>query len=198
MFAVDDIVVADDVAEAPFACALARCKGACCVEGDAGAPLLRSETGPLDRVLERILPMLRPAARTLVSSEGAWSDSGDNPEVRCTDDGACVFVRYGERGTAQCVLQSAYREGLIEEDVKPSSCYLFPLRVEERAGYRTLRYRRLSRCAPGRERGRAEQTHLVDFLRRPLERRFGTEWYARFRAACEERRAELQRRRGAT
>jgi hypothetical protein len=195
MFAVDDILISDDLLEAPFACDLGRCRGACCVHGDRGAPLEPEERAELDAALPVVWDALRPEARAVIEREGTWVEEAPGEYgTACVDGRECVFVVYEgggpTKGVAKCALQRAYHAGRLAFE-KPISCHLFPIRIEEWVGTTVLNYERAELCRPAIGHGSRLGILLPDFLRAPLTRRFGAEWYERFRAACRERAAEL-------
>lgn len=183
MFAVDDVLVSDGVLDAPFACHLGRCRGACCVQGEHGAPLEPEECAELEAALPVVWARLRPEAQATIERQGPWvEESPGEYATACVDGEACVFVVY-ERGIARCVLQQAHQEGRLAFE-KPISCHLYPLRVERWGDVTVLNYEQIPLCRPAVRHGRRLGVFLHDFLEAPLVRRFGADWYARFRAAC--------------
>ena len=198
MFAVDHVLVSDAVLEAPFACNLGACLGACCVHGDSGAPLEPEERTLLEAVLPVVERDLRPEALEAIRRQGVWEEVGPGDyATTCVDDRECVFVVYegpAGRPVAKCAIQQAYHEGRVDFE-KPISCHLFPIRVERHGegddALEVLNYERIGLCAPAVRHGRRTGTALADFLERPLTRRYGPRWYRRFREAVAERRAAL-------
>lgn len=188
MFFVDDVLVAEDVAHARFACCLGACRGACCTEGTAGAPLAEGERGALRRALPAVYARLRPEARAVIDERGAWETTAPGRHnTTCTPDGACVFVVY-DGPVAQCALQRAHADGRTRF-AKPVSCHLYPLRAERHGRQEVLRYEEIAPCAPARHEGQRAGVYLSDFLSVPLVRKYGAAWYEEFRAACAARRA---------
>ena len=198
MFAVDHVLVSDAVLDAPFACDLGACLGGCCVHGASGAPLEPEERDALERALPVVERDLRPEARATIRRDGVWEEvaPGDYATT-CVDGRECVFVVYeggGSRPVAKCALQRAHHQGRLAFE-KPISCHLFPLRVERHGegadAVEVLNYERIGLCDPAVRHGRRAGIALADFLDRPLTRRYGAAWYARFRAAVADRRAAL-------
>lgn len=190
MFAVENILISDAVLDAPFACHLGRCHGACCVHGDRGAPLEPAERADLERVLPAVARDLRPEALAVIEEEGAWVEDGPGEyATNCVDGRECVFVTY-DGPVAKCAIQKAYHEGRVDFE-KPISCHLFPIRIEEVGGTDVLNYERIDLCAPAVTNGRRQGLQLFDFLRAPLTRKYGADWYEAFRDACIERTAAL-------
>ena len=186
MFAVDDVLISDAVLQAPFACHLGRCLGACCVHGDRGAPLEPEERAELERVLPAVRRDLRPEALAVIDREGVWTEEEPGHYgTTCVDGRECVFVTY-DGNVAKCAIQKAYYEGRVDFE-KPISCHLFPIRIEEVGGTDVLNYEAIDLCAPAVVRGRRQDIQLYDFLRGPLTRKYGAAWYESFRTACVER-----------
>jgi hypothetical protein len=190
MFAVDEILVSDALLDAPFACQLGACHGACCVQGAGGAPLEEDELEVLERALAVVEHELRPEARATIREEGVWTEEAPGQfATTCVDDAECVFVVY-EGPVAKCAIQRAYHRGRLDFE-KPISCHLFPVRIEQWADTTVLNYERIELCQPAIGHGRRLGVQLADFLRAPLIRRFGAAWFDQFRATCEERAAAL-------
>jgi len=190
MFAVDDILVSDAVLDAPFSCQLGACHGACCVHGAGGAPLELNELEELERALPTVKHELRPEALETIRKHGVWTEEAEGQyATTCVDDAECVFVVY-EGAVAKCALQRAFHRGRLDFE-KPISCHLFPIRVEEVAGTTVLNYEQIQVCRPAIKHGRRTGVLLADFVRTPLIRRFGEDWFNRFRDACRERAAVL-------
>ena len=165
MIIVQNTIVSDDIADCRFLCDLACCKGACCVEGDSGAPLLESELAELERVLPDVLPLLTPEGRASVEAQGvAVRDKDGDLGTPLVDGGACAYITYGNDGTSYCALQQLY---------KPVSCHLYPIRVEDYGEFTAVNYHQwdICRCAKG------HGNPLYITLKEPLIRRFGSEWY---------------------
>jgi hypothetical protein len=158
MFAVDDILISDDLLEAPFACDLGQCRGACCVHGDRGAPLEPEERAELDAALPVVWDALRPEARAVIEREGTWVEEAPGEYgTACVGGRECVFVVYEgggpAKGVAKCALQKAYHAGRLAFE-KPISCHLFPIRVEESVGTTVLNYEQRGALPPRRDHGR--------------------------------------------
>jgi hypothetical protein len=194
MFAVDHVLVSDAVLDAPFACHLGACLGACCVHGDSGAPLEPEEREALEEALSVVEHELRPEARETIRREGVWEEvaPGDYATT-CVDGRECVFVVY-EGAVAKCALQRAYHQGRLAFE-KPISCHLFPIRVERHGegeeAVEVLNYEESALCRPAVRHGRRAGVQLADFLERPLTRRYGPRWYRKFRDALADRREAL-------
>jgi len=187
MFKVRNTILSEDIATAQFACDVTRCKGACCVVGDAGAPVSREEIPVLRKAYRLLKDELRGRARETVEAEGLMK--GNNVtgyELNCTDEKECVFVQYNEEGVAQCAIQKAYYEGRISWE-KPLSCHLYPIRLKKINDFEYANFEYIpSLCSAGCQNGEQEGVYLSEFLEEPLVRRYGPEWYGEFLRACEE------------
>ncbi len=186
MFAVEDILISDALLDAPFACNLGACLGACCVQGASGAPLEADERALLEDVVPSVRSYLRPEALAVIDRRGAWEEEQPGQyATTCVGAGECVFVTY-EGPVAKCALQKAHLAGKIDFP-KPLSCHLFPVRVEQIGGVEVLNYEQVSLCDPARKHGRRHGVQLVDLLHEPLTRKYGATWYETFRTVCRER-----------
>lgn len=185
--------MADDIATARFSCQVSLCKGACCVVGDAGAPVSRQEIPVLRKAWDKLKGELRSRAREVVEQEGlVKGNNRDGYELACTDSRECVFVTYDGDGAARCAIQQAYYEGRLNWE-KPISCHLFPVRLKRVAGFDYASFEYIpSLCASACEHGSREGIWLSDFLEEPLSRRYGAEWYETFSDACREKRASAE------
>lgn len=191
MFAVDNVLISDDLLDAPFSCNLGACHGACCVQGESGAPLEPEETVALDRLLPIVLADLRPEARAVIAERGAWEEIAPGEyATTCVDRAECVFVTY-DGPVAKCALQKAHLAGKVDFP-KPISCHLFPIRVEDFGEVDALNYEQVGLCTSAVRKGRRNGVQLHDFLQEPLVRKYGEAWYRKFRDACEERRELLR------
>ena len=192
MFAVDHVLVTDELLDAPFACHLGSCLGGCCVQGDSGAPLEEDERQRLERALPRVQKDLRPEALAVITQKGVWEETEPGRyATTCVDDAECVFVTY-DGPVAKCALQKAHQEGRIDFP-KPISCHLYPLRIETYDTCEVINYEKIPMCDPGRKHGCRTDVQLADFLREPLTRRYGAEWYEAFRQTLQARRQALGR-----
>ena len=196
MFAVDDILIADELLDAYFACNLGACLGGCCVQGDSGAPLDSDERHKLEEILPRVRKYLRHEALEVIDKRGVWEEtSPQHFATTCVDNAECVFVIY-EGSVAKCAIEKAYLKGRISFR-KPVSCHLYPVIAERFGDVEALNYEQIPLCIPGKKNGCAKNIQLIDFLREPLVRKYGEAWYNRFRIACAERRKMLGKDRNA-
>lgn len=193
MFCVDDVYLSDEIALARFSCNIKACKGACCVRGDAGAPVHNSERAVLNKAWHLLKDELRPEAREQVETHGLINGSGKNLELACSDGAACVFVQYDEAGVALCGIQKAMLEGRLNWP-KPISCHLYPLRIMEAGGADYIHFEYIPEmCSAACTHARETNTYLAETLETPLTRKYGANWYQRFLKACAELRHEYAR-----
>ncbi|HOI00458.1 MAG TPA: DUF3109 family protein [Bacteroidales bacterium] len=184
MIIIDDVLVSDDIRDVHFLCDLPRCFGACCVEGDAGAPLEDEEVGILEELLEDIKPFMTEDGLEAVSALGVFDYDAAGGLVTPLNLGMeCAFA-YFEEGVARCAIEKAFEAGVIGFR-KPVSCHLYPIR-QMRVGHRiALNYHRWHICEPALALGKQTGLPLYRFLRDPLIRRFGAEWYDKLVQAVE-------------
>ena len=141
MFVIDNILISDDLVDAPFTCDLGACHGACCVKGDSGAPLEEDEIAEIEAVVSIVENRLRPEAREVIRHDGVWTESSPGQfAVACVGASECVFVYY-EGPIAKCAIENAFEEGKTKFR-KPISCHLYPIRIEQLGDFEGLNYER--------------------------------------------------------
>lgn len=199
MIKIGDTLVSLDVVERCFVCDLDTCLGACCIEGDAGAPLAPGEQEKLEAALPAVDEYLLPRAREVIRSEGvAYIDEDGDLVTSLVDGRDCVFTCYAPGGKCLCALEKAWREGKLEENVKPISCSLYPVRVKEYDGFSAVNLHRWKICRCAERLGLSKGVRAYEFLKEPLTRRFGKEWYDELALTAGEylRQQKEERRRG--
>lgn len=176
---VGDVILSADILTECFCCDLTACRGICCVEGDAGAPLTLDEVAEMEGVVDDVWHDLSAAAQSVIDRQGVAYTDGDGDLVTSIVGGKdCVFTCYDKDGCCLCAAEKAHREGRTAW-CKPISCYLYPIREKALgAGLVGLNYHRWDVCADAVRHGRKLQLPLYRFLRDPLIRRFGQQWYA--------------------
>lgn len=185
MLQIQDTLVSLDVAERFFCCDLDACHGACCIEGDAGAPITDDEKLKIQEVLPEVWEELLPRAREEVEKNGvAYIDEEGDLVTTILDGKNCAFTCYAPGGVCLCALERAYREGRTKWK-KPASCSLYPLRITEYPTFTAVNYHRWKICRPAERLGREKGIRVYQFLREPLIERFGQEWYDELKLACE-------------
>lgn len=180
MIVVDDVLVSSEVLETYFVCDLQACKGACCIEGESGAPLIDQELEPLCKAVPRILEYLPQSNQEYMEEHGLMYEDSDGDMVTQIMDGErCVFTCFEKDGSARCTFEKAYSENKNDVFYKPISCHLFPIRVSVLSdGRHALNYSRwYPICEPARALGKKEGVRVYQFLKEPLIRAYGEEWY---------------------
>ena len=177
MIALGDTLISEDVFDTLFACDLKACKGACCVEGESGAPLTEEEVERLEEAFEVVKGQLRPEALAVIDKVGLFEVDQDGEYVTPIIEGReCVYATFDADGTAKCGLERAYFEGKTQWR-KPMSCHLYPIRVKELLDFTALNYHQWHICEAARLCGKAEKITVLDFCKDALVRRFGEAWY---------------------
>jgi hypothetical protein len=178
MIVIQHTVISDDVAENFFVCNLDACKGACCVEGDLGAPLEPEELTILQQEYPKIEPFLNDAGRKAIAEQGLyiedWEGDYSTPTI---NDRECAYALYDGKGILKCGIEEAYLAGATTFK-KPISCHLYPIRVTKYEGFEALNYDRWDICSPACSFGAKLGVPVYKFLKEPLVRRYGAEWYA--------------------
>lgn len=176
MIVIDDIFVSDDMAQLRFACDLGCCHGACCVEGDAGAPLEPDEISLLEDYIREVIPFMTEKGIRVIEEHGVFDYDANGAFVTPLVHGKeCVFV-YFEGQTARCSIEKAFDEKRIPFR-KPVSCHLYPVRITNYKMYEAVNYHRWSICDKALSRGKAEGISLYQFLKEALIRKYGEAWY---------------------
>lgn len=177
MIQIDNTLVSLDVIECPFICDLSHCKGACCVEGDSGAPLQKKEIAELEKALPFVWDDLSPQAQAVINKQGvAYIDQEGEIVTSIVDNKNCVFTCYDADGVCKCAVEKAYRAGKISF-YKPISCHLYPIRITEYDTFSAVNYNRWKICKAAEVLGKKEKLPLYQFLKEPLIRRFGEKWF---------------------
>lgn len=187
---IDDTLVSVDCISEKFCCDLEACKGICCVEGDAGAPVELDEVTEIEDALPVVWPMLSASAQAVIDRQGVvYTDEEGDLVTSIVNGKDCVFTCYDERGHCYCALEKAYRAGKTRF-YKPLSCHLYPIRLKRIGDGVALNYHRWDVCKMAVEKGRQLDLPVYRFLKEPLVRRFGEAWYAELESAAEELKAQ--------
>ncbi|MFD2161854.1 DUF3109 family protein [Paradesertivirga mongoliensis] len=177
MIEVLNTLVDEDLLTETFVCNLDKCKGACCVEGDAGAPLAKSELSVLEEIYPVVKPYLTQKGIEAIEEYGTWvKDSDGDYTTPCVDGNKeCAYVTW-ENGITKCGIEQAYLDGKISWK-KPVSCHLYPIRTTEYPEFDVLHYDRWHICSSACSFGRELKVPVFRFLKEPLIRKYGEEWY---------------------
>lgn len=174
---VKDKVVSTQIFERKFVCDLNACKGACCIEGDAGAPLTLDEIDVIEEDLEAIKPYMRPEGIAAVEESGVFYMDIDNEPVTTLVNGKeCAFVYFDENGITKCSIEQAHKDGKTDFK-KPISCHLYPIRAKKFNEFTALSYNEWDICAPACSCGEELNVSVYRFLKEPIIRAYGEDFY---------------------
>ncbi|MBX9449627.1 MAG: DUF3109 family protein [Taibaiella sp.] len=178
MIEIDNILISDEVIEKEFVCNLDKCKGGCCVDGDAGAPLTREEANIIEDLYPLLKPELSPRAIREIEEQGAYTyDDEFDIVTPVIDGGICVYGYYDENNIVKCAIEKIYYEGKTDFK-KPISCHLYPIRITETNGFELVNYEpRKKLCSPACKLGEQLKVPVYQFLKEPIIRKYGDEVY---------------------
>ncbi len=187
MIIVQDKLVSDDLVEQQFVCNLAACKGACCWEGDYGAPLDAAELAVLDAIYDRVKPFLSPAGIDVIEREGKYLrfEQTDEWVTPLINNGPCAYMTYDALGIAKCGIEQAWKAGVVDFQ-KPISCHLYPVRIEknEELGFEALNYHEWDICSAACSMGKKEKVPVFRFVKDALIRKYGEAFYEELEGAA--------------
>lgn len=186
MLQIGDVIVSLDILTEKFRCNPAMCKGECCVDGDAGAPLEPGEQKRLEEVLPLVWGDISPYARMVIIEQGvSYTDRDGEPVTSIVGGKDCVFTCYNADGCCLCSIEKVCRQGKTDF-YKPVSCHLYPIRASKMGELTALNYHRWSVCRSAVLSGEKEDVPVYRFLRDPLVRKFGEAWYRELETAAVE------------
>lgn len=187
MIQIEDKLISEDIFSEEFVCNLSKCKGACCVEGDVGAPLDKEETQILENIFDKVKPYLRPEGVKALEEQGTWTiDPMDGDFVTpMVNDAECAYVIFDEKGVTKCGIEKAYEEGAVDWQ-KPISCHLYPIRITEYSTFTALNYHEWNICNDACQLGKELKVPVYQFLKTPLIRKYGDAFYTVLSEAAEE------------
>lgn len=180
MLIIRNIIVSEEIIENNFVCNLSACKGACCWEGDYGAPLETAELEVLEKIYPIVKPYLTPEGRKAIEKEGLFSYSKEAGEFGTTlvDKAACAFMTINKQGVAQCGIEQAWLDKKIDFQ-KPVSCHLYPIRIQENRhnGFEIMQYDEWDICSDACALGDKEQVPVYQFVKAGIIRKYGEEFF---------------------
>ena len=187
MLIVQEILISNDVVEQQFICNLSACKGACCWEGDYGAPLEKEELSILEDNYSKIKPYLTKEGIEQIEADGLYNyfkGMNDNGTT-LLDNGACAYMITDNKGVAQCGMEAAFNDGATDFK-KPISCHLYPIRVnsEENSAFEALNYDKWDICSAACKLGEEHKMPMYQFVKDALSRKYGLEFYEELDAAA--------------
>jgi Protein of unknown function (DUF3109) len=178
MIIIDNVYVSEELIKEKFVCALDKCKGGCCVDGDAGAPLNHDELAKIEEVFPVVKKYLSAEALAEIERVGLYTKDVDfdmvTPDI---NGGVCVYGFTDERGIVKCAIEKAYNAGEVTWK-KPISCHLFPIRIGKKGIFESLNYEpREDLCAPACANGSALNVPVYKFLQEPITRKYGADFF---------------------
>ncbi|MGA0154369.1 MAG: DUF3109 family protein [Flavobacteriaceae bacterium] len=186
MIQIGSTLVSDELLTEAFVCDLNACKGACCVEGEYGAPLTRDEANELAALQDQIAPYLSEEGKAIIADQGAWVTGEDGDlETPLMPTGHCAYVIEDADKKLKCGLESVHQEGILSFK-KPVSCHLYPVRVQQYSSFEAVNYHRWDICGAACTLGSSLKVKVYVFVKEALVRKFGAEWYAALEKAAAE------------
>ncbi|MDT0553674.1 DUF3109 family protein [Urechidicola vernalis] len=185
MIQIGKTIISEDILEKEFVCNLSACKGACCVDGDAGAPLEEGELKKLMDVYPKVKPYLRPEGIAAIEEQGLFTTTDGEHETTLIDGKDCAYVIFDEHNTALCGIEEAYNQGDVDWK-KPISCHLYPIRVQDYSEFSAVNYHKWQICDDACSLGKELQVPTYKFVKQALIRKFGEDWYAELEKVAEE------------
>jgi hypothetical protein len=177
MIEVGSTLLHEDVVNENFVCNLNKCKGACCLEGDSGAPLAAEEREILREIYPKVKPYMTAKGIATIEREGTHvTDFEGDYTTPCVDTNKeCAYVTW-ENGITKCAIEKAWEQGAVNWR-KPISCHLYPIRITNYPEFDVLHYDRWNICSPACSFGSELKVKVHEFLKEPLIRKYGEEWY---------------------
>ena len=178
MISIDDILISDQIVEEKFVCDLIKCKGACCVDGDAGAPLDNHELKELENAYNSVLPYLTEEGKMQIGREGKYIYDQEFGWITPTiSNGMCAYGTVDKKGIVKCGIEQAYNDGKTGWK-KPISCHLFPIRIKKTAKAELVNYEpREDLCSAACTLGKKLKVPVYQFLKEPIIRKYGQEFF---------------------
>jgi hypothetical protein len=185
MIEIGKTLISTELLEEHFVCDLNKCKGECCIAGDYGAPLDKSELKEIDKYYPIVKPLLQKKGIKSIEEQGLYvkDDEGEWGTPLINENEECAYTIF-EDGIAKCAFEKAYYDGQIPWK-KPISCHLYPVRIKKLKNYDALNYDRWDVCAPACKLGKSLKVPVYQFLKESLTRKYGEEWYNELTLAAE-------------
>jgi len=188
MIAIDNALISDEILNKQFVCDLGKCKGACCVDGDAGAPLEKDELKIIDEIYDDVAPFMTPEGRKEIEQQGRYVYDREFGWVTPSINGKiCAYGFRDKAGIVKCAIEQAYLDKKINWK-KPLSCHLFPIIVKKSKRSNTVfvNYEpREDNCKPACALGEKLKVAVYRFLKEPIIRRFGENFFEALEAAAQ-------------
>lgn len=185
MFQLGKTIVSEDIIKKDFLCNLNACKGACCIDGDAGAPLEKDEVAILEKIYPAVKPFLRKEGIEAIAQQGTSVVTEDGElETPLINGADCAYVIFDDNKVALCGIEEAYNQGEISWK-KPVSCHLYPIRVRDYTEFSGVNYHKWQICDDACLLGKELQVPIYKFVKEALIRKFGEDWYAELEKVAE-------------
>lgn len=186
MFQIGKTIVSEEIIENDFVCNLNACKGQCCIDGEAGAPVAEDETDIMVDIYSKVKPYLSAEGIVEIEKQGAFIKGEDGEwETPLVNGSACAYVIFDDKKIAKCGIEEAYNDGVIDWK-KPVSCHLYPVRVKEYTELTAVNYHKWEICDPACAFGDELKVPIYKFVKESLVRKFGEEWYAELEQVARE------------
>ncbi len=182
MIAIKNTLVSEDLIQKKFVCDLNSCKGACCVEGESGAPLEKEELKELQDAYPHVKPFMTPDGIDAVEKYGVYVVDSDGDDTTTLVEGKQCAFSYFEENIARCAIEKAWQEKKISFQ-KPVSCHLYPVRVTQENNVTQVNYEKWEVCKPACKCGEKLNVPVYKFTQAALIRKFGKEWFKQLEAA---------------
>ncbi|WP_298531538.1 DUF3109 family protein [uncultured Algibacter sp.] len=185
MFQLGKTIVSEEIIEKDFLCNLSACKGACCIDGDAGAPLDADEAEILKDIYPKVKPFLRQEGIDAIESQGTYIKTEDDDlETPLIGGADCAYVIFDEKNVALCAIEEAYNQGEVSWK-KPVSCHLYPIRVQDYTEFSAVNYHKWQICDDACQLGEELGVPIYKFVKEALIRKFGEDWYMELEKVAE-------------
>lgn len=186
MFQLGKTIISEEIFDNDFVCNLSACKGACCIQGEAGAPVEKEERAILQEIYPKIKRYLRPEGIEAIEKQGVYitTELGEI-ETPLVHGEECAYVIIEENGTAKCGIEEAYNKGEISWK-KPVSCHLYPVRVQQYSEFAAVNYHKWYICDDACTLGEKLQVPVYKFVKEALIRKFGENWFQELEKAAKQ------------
>ena len=186
MIQIGKALISEEIIEKEFVCNLSACKGACCIDGDAGAPLSKEELPILERIYKNVKPFLTKQGKKAIEEQGLYTKNEYGEyETTLVNGKDCAYVIFDDKKTALCGIEEAYNQGEVDWK-KPVSCHLYPIRVQDYSEFSAVNYHKWEICDDACSLGKELQVPVYKFVKQALVRKFGENWYMELEKVAEE------------
>jgi len=184
MFQLGKTIVSEDIIKKEFVCNLSACKGKCCIDGEAGAPLEEEELQILLDIYPKIKPFLREEGIKAIEDQGLFITTEGEYETTLINEKDCAYVIFDEKNMAKCGIEEAYNQGVIDWK-KPISCHLYPVRIMDYSEFSAVNYHKWPICDDACTLGKELQVPVYKFVKEALIRKFGGDWFTELEKVAE-------------